>query len=82
MPWTPSFNECGPEEDVGVCRPNKGTGTLHTGVGKLDPIAHTITYFTPLPNIVTSPGVFTDPGVGNLGNLGTEHLHRTGGLLL
>ena len=69
LPWTPSFNECGPEEDVGVCRPNKGTGTLHTGVGKLDPIAHTITYFTPLPNIVTSPGVFTDPGIGNLGNL-------------
>ena len=69
LPWTPSFNECGPEEDVGICRPNKGTGTLHTGVGKLDPIAHTITYFTPLPNIVTSPGVFTDPGVGNLGNL-------------
>jgi outer membrane receptor protein involved in Fe transport len=69
LPWTPSFNECGPEEDVNICRPNKGTGTLHTGVGKLDPIAHTITYFTPLPNIVTSPGVFTDPGVGNLGNL-------------
>jgi outer membrane receptor protein involved in Fe transport len=69
LPWTPSFHECGPEEDVNVCRPNKGTGTLHTGVGKLDPIAHTITYFTPLPNIVTSPGVFTDPGIGNLGNL-------------
>ncbi len=69
LPWTPSFNECGPEEDVGICRPNKGTGTLRTGVGKLDPIAHTITYFTPLPNIVTSPGVFTDPGIGNLGNL-------------
>ncbi len=24
LPWTPSFNNCGNEEDVGVCRPSKG----------------------------------------------------------
>ncbi|MGH9537668.1 MAG: TonB-dependent receptor domain-containing protein, partial [Terriglobales bacterium] len=69
LPWTPSFAECGGEEDVGICRPNKGSGSFHTGVGSLDPIAHTITYFTPVPNIVTTPGAFSDPGVGNLGNL-------------
>ena len=79
LPWTPSFAECGPEEDVGVCRPNAGKGTLHTGAGSLDPIAHTITYFTPVANIVTNPGIFTDPGVGNLGNLGRNTYHGPAG---
>ncbi len=79
LPWTPSFNECGPEEDVGICRPNKGKGTLKTGAGSLDPISHTITYFTPVANIVTNPGVFTDPGFANLGNLGRNTYHGPAG---
>jgi outer membrane receptor protein involved in Fe transport len=79
LPWTPSFAECGPEEDVGICRPNKGTGTLKTGAGSLDPISHTITYFTPVSNIVTSPGVFADPGFSNLGNLGRNTYHGPSG---
>ncbi len=79
LPWTPSFAECGAEEDVGICRPNKGSGTLSTGVGSLDKINHTITYFTPVANIVTSPGVFADPGSGNLGNLGRNTYHGPSG---
>jgi hypothetical protein len=79
LPWTPSFAECGIEEDVNVCRPNKGSGTLHTGAGKLDPIAHTITYFTPVANITTNPGIFSDPGFGNLGNLGRNTYHGPAG---
>ena len=35
LPWTPSFNECGTQEDVGVCRPNKGSGSFSTGPGSL-----------------------------------------------
>jgi len=70
LPWTPSFNECGPEQDVGVCRPNKGSGSFHLGVGPLlhpangNPVRQ---YFTPLTAL---GGPFTDPGVGNLGNIG------------
>jgi hypothetical protein len=79
LPWTPSFNECGPEQDVGVCRPNKGSGSFHTGVGSFDPISHTITYFTPVANIVTNPGAFTDPGDGNLGNIGRNSFHGPAG---
>jgi hypothetical protein len=79
LPWTPSFAECGAEEDVGVCRPNKGSGTLSTGVGSLDKVNHTITYFTPVPDIVTNPGVFADPGSGNLGNLGRNTYHGPAG---
>src|SRR5581483_9616863 len=67
LPWTPSTAECGSEEDVGICRPNRGTGSFHTGAGKFDPIAHTVTFFTPLPSL---SGPFTDPGKGHLGNIG------------
>lgn len=78
LPWTPSFNECGAEEDVGVCRPNKGNGSFHLGASGL---LHSATgspyvqYFTPVADIVTSPGAFADPGVGNLGNIGVNSFH-------
>jgi hypothetical protein len=76
LPWTPSFGECGADEDVGICRPNRGSGSLHTGVsGGIDPTTHTLTYYKPVANIVTSPGVFTDPGVGKLGNIGRNTYH-------
>jgi len=67
LPWTPSTNECGSEQDVGICRPNKGSGSFHAGPGSFDPISHTVTFFTPLTSLT---GPFTDPGVGNLGNIG------------
>ncbi len=71
LPWTPSFNECGSEEDVGLCRPNKGTGSFHTGAGSFNPVTHIVPFFTPVPDIVTNPGgPFADPGFGNLGNIG------------
>jgi len=79
LPWTPSFNECGPEQDVGVCRPNKGTGKFHTGLGKFDPLTQTVPYFSPLPNIATNPGAFTDPGVGKIGNIGRNTFHGPAG---
>ncbi len=71
LPWTPSFNECGPEEDVGICRPDKGTGSFHTGAGSFNPITHVVPFFTPVPDIATTTGgPFADPGIGNLGNIG------------
>ena len=48
LPWTPSIGECGNVTDTGPCRPNKGAGSLNTGVGPLNPVAHTRTYFTPV----------------------------------
>jgi len=70
LPWTPSTNECGGEEDVGVCRPSKGTGSFHTGAGSLQHPADAppfIQFFTPLASL---SGPFADPGKGNLGNIG------------
>ncbi|HZQ94949.1 MAG TPA: TonB-dependent receptor [Candidatus Sulfotelmatobacter sp.] len=75
LPWTPSFGECGGEEDVGVCRPNRGSGSFHMGAGKFDPIQHITPFFTPVANITTaSGGPFADPGVGHLGNYGVFSL--------
>ena len=73
LPWTPSFNNCGKEEDVGVCRPSRGTGSFHTGAGSLQHPASGNPYrqfFVPVPDITAnSGGPFADPGVGNLGNV-------------
>lgn len=80
LPWTPSFSNCGPEQDVGICRPNKGSGSFHTGVGKLDVASKTITFFRPVPDITAnSGGPFADPGVGNLGNIGRNSFHGPAG---
>ncbi|MGC2818126.1 MAG: hypothetical protein WA198_00490, partial [Candidatus Sulfotelmatobacter sp.] len=70
LPWTPSTNECGAEEDVGVCRPNKGSGSFPIGAGSLQHPASGgpfIQFFTPLTSL---GGPFTDPGNGHLGNIG------------
>jgi len=78
LPWTPSFNECGPEEDVGVCRPNRGSGSFPLGAGSLQHPASGgpyVQYFTPVPDIVgATSGPFLDPGAGHLGNYGVNSL--------
>jgi outer membrane receptor protein involved in Fe transport len=78
LPWTPSFNECGGEEDVGVCRPDKGTGSFKLSPGSLQHPAGGapyIQFFTPVANITTATGgPFADPGFGNLGNYGVNSL--------
>ena len=73
LPWTPTIAECGAlnEEDVGVCRPNKGSGSFHLGAGSFNPITHQQPFFTPLTSL---GGPFTDPGVGSLGNYGVFSL--------
>jgi Carboxypeptidase regulatory-like domain/TonB dependent receptor len=78
LPWTPTMDSgtCNADQDVGICRPNKGSGSFHTGVGKLDPATNSIPFFTPLPSL---GGAFTDPGVGNLGNIGRNTFHGPGG---
>ncbi len=75
LPWTPSYSNCGSEEDVGVCRPNRGNVPFHLGAGGLQHPAGGAPYvqfFTPLttPVIGSTTGPFTDPGMGHLGNVG------------
>ncbi len=61
LPWTPSFSNCGQVNDVGLCRPNKN-GSFHVGAGKFDPIAHTVSFFTPIPTMAYPASELT-PGV-------------------
>ena len=74
LPWTAGFSKCGGEQDVGVCRPDRGTGSFHTGVsGHIDPAHHNLTFYTPVPDITNPanpPGPFADPTKGHLGNIG------------
>jgi len=84
LPWTPSFNNCGTEEDVNVCRPNKGSGSFHTGPGSLQHLSNgqpVVPFFTPLstPVFGSTSGPFTDPGQGNLGNIGRNSFHGPSG---
>jgi hypothetical protein len=76
LPWTPTTNECGSQQDVGVCRPNKGSGSFATGPGSFDATTHTVKFFTPL---ATLGGPFTDAGNGNLGNVGYNSMRGPAG---
>jgi len=92
LPWTPSISECGAFFDgSGPCRPDKAKGSFNLGVGPLDPIHHTRTYFTPVAPIVnadsfpvgtdvcslagTSSGPFALPACGTIGNIGKNVYH-------
>jgi hypothetical protein len=84
LPWTPSIGECGTISDTGPCRPNATSKKLSTGVGSLDPVNHTRTFFTPVASLAIDPNsvpVGTDtcalqrPGAGpfslpNCGSIG------------
>jgi len=75
LPWTPQFSGCNSDQDVGVCRPNRGSGAFPIGAGSLQHPASGAPYvqfFTPLstPVLGSTSGPFTDPGIGSLGNVG------------
>jgi outer membrane receptor protein involved in Fe transport len=76
LPWTPSFGACNSFQDVGVCRPNRGSGSFHVGAGSLQHDSSGkpfVPFFTPVADITTtSGGPFTNPGNGNLGNIGFD----------
>ena len=95
LPWTPSINECGAVSDTGPCRPSKVPGSFNMGVGKFDPVAHTVSYFNPVPTIFDPSSVpvgtdvcalqqptsapFALPGCGTIGNYGRNGFHGPSG---
>jgi hypothetical protein len=86
LPWTPSINECGALADAGPCRPNKATGTLHTGLTHQNGATYWFTPVAPLSygNQVSPANVgvnsctfarpvsgpFALPACGQIGNVG------------
>jgi hypothetical protein len=71
LPWTPSTSVCDSEEDVGVCRPDRGSGSFRTGAGSLDVFNHWVPFFTPQP----LGGAWLDPGTGRIGTAGRNSLY-------
>ena len=56
LPWTPQFGDCGLDQDVGVCRPDKASGSFREGP-KRDSNGN-LTWFTPIFTTIPDP---TDP---------------------
>jgi len=79
LPWTPSYSNCGVDEDTGPCRPTL-IGGFHVGVTGSP---GNLRYFTPestalcdnpaatacAGGVVTQTGPWAAPGVGNFGNI-------------
>ena len=79
LPWTPSYKNCGVDEDTGPCRPSM-SGSFHTGVSKQ---GGKVFFFTPetavlcddptasacASGVVTTSGPWSAPGVGKFGNI-------------
>ena len=82
LPWTPGLSGgvCNLEQDTGVCRPNKGPGSFHTGAGSFNGATHSVTFFTPLvdasgTSLLANGGAtngFADPGINHIGNRGYD----------
>jgi hypothetical protein len=63
LPFTVSYAECGIDVPGGPCKPNRGTGHLHTNLSSFDPINHQRVYYVP-PGLGT---VFTRPAIDQTG---------------
>jgi hypothetical protein len=79
--FTPTYAECGLDQDLdnnfngpgrsSDCRPNKGSGAFPLSVGSLNPITHSVQFFTPSATPVgTGSSPFTRPAFGTFGNVG------------
>jgi hypothetical protein len=77
LPFTPSYNECGSDEDVGVCFPSKSGGGPNSAVGPLSNITHSRTFLpvvAPLTQNGQVAGPYQRPLVAQFGNLGFNSL--------
>jgi hypothetical protein len=79
--FTPTYAECGMDQDIdnnfngpgrsSDCRPNKGSGAFELKPGGLNPITHSVQFFTPSTTPVgTGSSPFGRPAFGTFGNVG------------
>ncbi len=85
LPFTPTYNECGADQDIDTnfgspgtssdCRPNKTSGStgFSLAAASFDPATHSRRYFTPVAPLGaagSSSGPFVRPAFGTIGNIG------------
>jgi len=71
LPFTPSYNECNSDQDVGVCRPNVGNlAGWSMGGGSFNPITHSVVFYT--PQVLGSS--WLRPTSGTIGDAGNYSL--------
>jgi hypothetical protein len=74
LPFNASYSACGSDEDVNVCRPNKGNLALWSMGGQgLNPITHSVQFYTPITTMTTpctNYGAWSRPCGGTLGDTG------------
>ena len=71
LPWTPSYSECGADQDTGPCRPSI-KGSYRLSKGKFDPVNKRVKYFEPVAALATNgavSGPFIRPAQGAFGNV-------------
>ncbi len=86
-PFTPTYQECGSDQDVDTnygntgatsdCRPNGNASAFPTRAGALNPITHARSYFTPVAALTANgaaSGPFSRPAFGTFGNIGRNTL--------
>jgi len=89
LPFTPTYAECGSDQDVDTnfaspgtssdCRPDKvdsPTGFVHSA-SSFDPITHSRRIFTPVAALTSNgatSGPFARPAFGTIGNVGRNYL--------
>lgn len=82
-PFTPTYAECGSDQDLdtgyanpgttSLCRPNGDASAFPLSVGSYDTTTHSRRYFTPVAAMATNgavSGPFSRPQIGHFGNIG------------
>ena len=82
LPFTPYYNLCTQDQDIdglggSLCRPSFTTPktSFSMGSGPFNPIAHTVSYFTPVPTLAFAgdvQGPFARPSPGTFGTIGRD----------
>jgi len=79
LPWTPSYQDSGQDNDVIGFLNKTGSGGFPTHVGSFNPTTHKVQFFTPSPYVLQPPGQanstfgpYARPLVGTFGNIGRD----------